>query len=48
MTLRMRGLIAAVLFSVACWAAIIGAVENLLDTPRQLEATSQFDNTEDV
>lgn len=48
MTLRMRGLIAAVLFSVACWAAIIGAAESLLNAPHQLEATSQFDNIEDV
>lgn len=48
MTIRMRGLLFAVLFSVACWAGIIGVAKGFLDNPHHLEATSQFDGTEDV
>jgi hypothetical protein len=48
MTIRMRGLIVAVLFSVACWAGIIGAVKSILGNTHHLEASSDFDGTEDV
>jgi hypothetical protein len=48
MTIRMRGLIVAVMFSVACWAAIIGVVQGFLGSNQHLEANSTFDGTEDV
>ncbi|MDQ0322705.1 hypothetical protein QO002_004911 [Pararhizobium capsulatum DSM 1112] len=48
MTIRLRGLIVAVLFSAACWAGIIGAAQSLLKGSHQLEANSQFDGSEDV
>lgn len=48
MTIRMRGLIAAVVFSVVCWAGIIGAVESIFSNAHPLEAKSKFDTTEDV
>ena len=48
MTIRLRGLIVAILISLTCWAGIIGAARGLFSNDRQLEANSQFDGRQDV
>lgn len=48
MTIRLRGLIVAILISLTCWAGIIGAARGLFSHGHQLEANSQYDGQEDV
>ena len=48
MTIRLRGLIVAILISLTCWAGIIGAARGLFSNGRQLEASAQYDGKEDV